>query len=540
MEALMGLFTNLVAPALRAEYKPWDDFWFQKDPRFGTTTNAGVIASSDAAMRVAAVYACVRILSDMVGYLPLHVYRRRADDGKDRATDHPIYPLLRRRPNPFQTAIRWRQLGQRHVLLRGNFYNLIVSSTRRIRELLPLDPDRMTVKLLANGRRGYLYRPQSGPAQALTQDEVFHVMGFSLDGVTGCSVIEYARESVGRALAEEAYASRFWSQGAGTKGALSTEGKLTKEQREANSEAWKNAQEGWWNAHKVALLEGGLKWLQIGVSPRDAQYLEGRQFSVADVARWFGVPPHMIGDVERTTSWGTGIEQQQLGFLATTMAPWFTLWEQDIDRQLLDDDDEVFAEFMLDAMVRSDLAARATAQRMYVDGGILSVDEVRIMENRNPLGGEFATPQRAQNIGGGGDPATSLPAPRRPSRNGHPPMPEHVEEDADARARALVVRAAGRAVRREIASIQKWAPRYAGNPAGWREWVCEFYGKHVALLQDDLGLEELRAREYGAAHSAALLERGLRVLEEWDHHAPAALTALALGEELWDAAIPAS
>jgi hypothetical protein len=95
-------------------------------------------------------------------------------------------------------------------------------------------------------------------------------------------------------------------------------------------------------------------------------------------------------------------------------------------------------------------------------------------------------------------------------------------------------------VRREIASIQKWAPRYAGNPAGWREWVCEFYGKHVALLQDDLGLEELRAREYGAAHSAALLERGLRVLEEWDHHAPAALTALALGEELWDAAIPAS
>ena len=528
----MGLFTDLLAPALRADYKPWSDFWFEKDPRFGSATHAGVTASPDAAMRLGAVYACVRILSDMVGYLPLHVYRRRADDGKDRATDHPSYPLLRRRPNQFQTAIRWRQLGQRHILLRGNFYNLIVSSTRRIRELIPLNPDRMTVKLLPTGRRGYLYRPETGPAQALTQDEVFHVMGFSLDGITGCSVIEYAAESVGRSLAEELYAARFWSQGGAIKGALATDGKLTKEQREANSEAWQQAQGGWWNAHKVALLEGGLKWLQIGISARDAQYLEGRQFSVADIARWFGVPPHMVGDVERSTSWGTGIEQQQLGFLTTTMAPWFTLWEQDIDRQLLDDDDDLFSEFLVDAMLRADLAARATAQRQYVDGGILSPDEVRIMENRNPLGGEFAKPQRAQNIGGGGDPATSLPARPRPSQNGHRPAPSEIRDDADARASALVARTAARMVRREIGAIQKWAPRYAGDVAGWKEWVCDFYSRHVVVLEESLGLDQTTARQYGAAHTAALLERGVMVLEEWDHHAPAALTALALGEEL--------
>lgn len=537
----MGLFSNLAAVAFGAEYKPWDDFWFQRDPRIGVTTHAGVTTSAESALRLSAVYSCVRILADMVGSLPLHVYRRRADEGKDRATDLPEYQLLRRRPNQWQTSIRWRQMGMRHLLLRGNFYNLIVASTRRVRELIPLDPDRMTVRLLDSGRRGYLYRPLTGPAMALTQDEVFHLTGFSLDGITGCSVIEYARESMGRSLAEELYASRFWSQGAATKGALTTEGKLTPEQRAANTEAWQQAQGGWWNSHKVALLEGGLKWTQIGVSARDAQYIEGRQFSVADCARWFGVPPHMIGDVDKSTSWGTGIEQQSIGFLNTVLMAWLVMWEQDIDRQILEDDDDLFAEFLVDAMLRGDLTSRASAQRQYVDGGILSVNEVRLMENRNPIPGpEFDRPQRAQNIGGGGNPATSQPGrPSAPPSGGDVTDPE--ADQTDARAQQVVLRAATRTVRREITAIQRQAPRYAGNPVGWREWVADFYGKHVAVLGETLGLDETVARQYGAMHAAALLEQGVTVLEEWDRHAPAALTAAALGEEpLWDAATTGS
>jgi HK97 family phage portal protein len=546
----MGLFSSLVAPAFGATYLPTDNFWFQPDPRFGIQSQAGITASPEAAMHLGAVYACVRILSDLVGSLPLHVYRRRPDDGKDRATDHPLYPLLRRRPNPYQTAIRWRQLGMRHILLRGNFFNLIVWSTRRVRELIPLNPDRMVVRLLPSGRRGYLYQGspvqyQGGyvaePQQTFTQDEIFHLMGFSLDGVTGCSVIEHARESVGRSLAEELYASRFWSAGGATKGALSTDGKLTPEQRAANTEAWQQAQGGWWNSHKVALLEGGLKWQQIGVSARDAQYLEGRQFSVLDIARWFGLPPHMIGDIEKSTSWGTGIEQQFLGFLITSLAPWLTLWEQEIDRQLLEDDDDLFSEFLVDAMLRTDLAARATAERQLVDGGILSVNEVRVMENRNPIPGpEFEKPQRAQNIGGGGNPATTTGQGGAPTGPG--PSDPSLDDPANARARDLVVRAAGRMVRKEVGAIQKCAPRYAGSPAGWREWVADFYGKHVVVLEEALGLEESVARRYGTLHAGTLLTHGVAVCEEWTRHAPALLTALALGEEIaWEAdATPAS
>jgi HK97 family phage portal protein len=529
----MGIFSDVVAPMVGATYAPTDSFWYQRDPR-GSTSQSGLTASPEASLRLSTVYACVRLLSDMVGYLPLHVYRRREDDGKDRATEHPVYPLLRRRPNQWQTAIRWRQLGMRHVLLRGNFYNLIVESTRRVRELIPLDPDRMTVTLLASGRRGYRYRgTATAPEMLLTQDEVLHIMGFSLDGITGVSVIEYARESFGRALAEDGYASRFWSQGGPIKGALSVEGKLTTEQRKQNEEAWQQSQGGWMNAHKTALLEGGIKWMQIGVSPKDAQYIEGRGFSVADIARWFGIPPHMVGDVDRSTSWGTGIEQQSLGFLTTVLLPWLTLWEQEIDRQLLDDDDDLFSEFLVDAMLKADMATRSTAQLLYVDGGIYSVNEVRIMNNLNPIDDEaFDIPQRAQNIGGGGNPAVTQGQRGTPNQNGNGPRPPDNADlaDADARAGALVTRAATRCVRKEIAAIQKWAPRYASNPTGWKEWVCEFYGKHVPVLQEALGLDETRARQYGAAHTAALLEQGVSVLEEWDHHAPAALTALALEE----------
>jgi HK97 family phage portal protein len=478
------------------------------------------------------------------------VYERRADEGKDRALDHPVYPLLRRRPNAYQTAIRWRQLGMRHVLLRGNYYSLITTSTRRIRELLPLNPDRMRVVLLdadeaAGGssdfgrgypdslagtrsvRRGYLYRFPEGETVAFTQDEILHIMGASLDGITGCSVIEYARESVGRSTAEEQYNARFWSQGAALKGALVTDNRLTKEAREANKAAWQEAQHGWWNAHKVAMLEGGLKWTQIGVSARDAQYLEGRQFSVSDIARYFGVPPHMIGDVEKSTSWGTGIEQQTIGFLVTTMEPWFTLWEQEIDRQLLYDDDTYFCEFLRDAMLRADLAARTASHRQYVDGGIMSVNEVRAQLNLNPVDGEeYEKPLRAQNIGGGGNPATT-------SKDPPPAAGEATTQEAgtvEARARGVVLRAATRMVKRECVALLRWAERYAANPIGWREWVADFYGKHVVVLGETLGIEEGAARRYGTDHAAALLEQGLSVLVEWERHAPAQLTALALGD----------
>ena len=159
--------------------------------------------------------------------LPLLVYRRRTDGGKDRATALPIYQRLRRNPNALQTAKEWRTQGQAHLLLRGNFYNRIVYERDEIAELLPLHPDRMTVKRLSSGRRGYEYHPPGGGREALTQEEVFHVMGLSLDGIVGCSVIEYARESIGAAQAQEGFAARFWRQGAEGQVVFSTPANLS-------------------------------------------------------------------------------------------------------------------------------------------------------------------------------------------------------------------------------------------------------------------------------------------------------------------------
>jgi hypothetical protein len=188
-------------------------------------------------------------------------------------------------------------------------------------------------------------------------------------------------------------------------------------------------------------------------------------------------------------------------------------------------------------MIRSSPTDEATLYRQYVDGGILAINEVRDQLNLNPIAGEeFEKPQRAQNIGGGGDPATSTGQRARPSA-----PDDGADDPADGRANDIVLRAAKRTVAREIAAIVKWAPRYAGHPAGWREWVADFYGKHVSVLEEALGLDETRARQYGAAHTAALLEQGVSVCAEWDRHAPAALTALALGEEsTWPSVTPAS
>lgn len=916
----MGLLTLLLTGRpYGATYEPTSDFWYKPDPRFGGgTTEAGMLVSPESSMRLGAVFACVGLIADMVGSLPLILYRRLEDDGKERATTQPLYNVLRRRPNVRQTAKEWRTMGTAHLLLRGNFYNrLVVDGRGAITELQPLHPDRVTVRLLDSGRRGYTYRPPRGNAETYTQDEIHHVMGLSLDGVTGCSVIEYARESVGAAQAQEGFAARFWRQGAEGHLAFVAPGPMSDLSRKANEEALQARVGGWQNAHKALLLEGGLKPERISVTGRDAQYIESRKFSVSDIARFFRVPPHMIGDVDGSTSWGclpsstpvftvtgpraiadiepgeevwslgadalvpskvtakrmtgvrpcltvhttaralrltdnhqlpvrryesignhgrsergtagwttqwvradeirvgdfvavphgthgvgdvapngrrltveamelcglylgngsldgnrieiahataadclpyyrdaiarefsaapytsatrtrfssieardllecgftgtaytkrvpgwvftltrelrlallrgyldsdgsvqhgvisyssahrelledmrhlcmsvavpvgrvyvgrragsmtirgrtyatrakyvlalsstssnaaigsrspkkqarfrasetaralrherqwrggvvskkshlspvagwpyrdvllqrvtaietstiaepvwdlevegtesfiadgvivhnSGIEQQTIGFVNFTLLPWLVSYEQAIYRDCIDDP-EFFAEFLVDALLRGESATRATAHRTYVDGGIKSVNEVRVLENLNPLDGEeFDLPHRAGNIGGdpqGGDPATSkrpATAPTRPPAT-PPEEDDAVEGEAEVTpapiaARKVVIAAAERLVRKEIAAIEKRAPRFAGDTAGWREWVTSFYGRHVDELVEALCLDRDHARRYGAQHCAELLEQGVSVLEAWRTEAPTALVAL--------------
>jgi len=525
---MAGLLTSLVTgQPIGATYAPWDDFWFQRDP-LGQRVHAGVAVSPESAMKLSAVYACVTLLADVVGYLPLILYRRLEDEGKERATDRRLYTQLRRRPNVWQTASEWKKLGMAYLLLRGNFYNLkILDSVGRLSQLIPLHPDRMRVTQLESYRRGYLYQPPKGPQVAFTQDEICHVMGYSNDGITGISVVEHARESVGNAQAQQGYAGRYWASGAERRGALVFPGSLTKTQREANRDEWHKTHAGVQGAYNIAILEGGLKFEPIGLSARDSQYIEIYTASVGDIARFFRVPPHMIGDVERSTSWGTGIEQQTIGFINFTELPWLTAFEQAIDRDVVDDDN-YFVEFLVDALLRGDMASRSQAHALYIQNGVLSENEVRRQINYNAIPG-LDRPQRSANQGRTEpDPGAGRSVPR-PSPDRRMPMDDE-EEDGAARARTIVGEVAGRLVRKEIAALRKWQPRYASSPDGWQRWVAEFYGRHIVGMMEALCLHESAARRYGAQHCTEVLERGLDVLDIWEREAPAHLARLALEE----------
>jgi len=524
---MAGLLTSLLTGSpIGATYAPWGEFWYQRDP-LGRRSHAGVSVSPESAMKLSAFYACVTLLADMVGYLPLILYRRLEDEGKERARDRRLYTLLHTRPNVWQTASEWKKLGMTHILLRGNFYNLKVLDTMgRLQQLIPLHPDRMRVAQLDNWRRGYLYHPLKGQQQAFTQDDILHIMGHSQDGVVGISVVDHMRESIGNAQAQQAYAGRYWASGAERRGALVFPGTLTPTQREANRAEWQRTHGGVSGAYNIALLEGGLKFEPIGLSARDSQYIEIQMASVGDIARFLRVPPHMIGDTDRSTSWGTGIEQQTIGFINYTLLPWLTAFEHAVGRDLIDDD-QYFAEFLVDALLRGDMASRAQAHAVYVQNGILSENEVRRQLNYNAIPG-LDRPQRSANQGRT-EPGNQRPIP--PSGPSRRAPGDDEEQEGAAPARLIVHETVGRIVRKEIESLRKWHPRYLNNREGWARWVTDFYGRHVAWMVDALCLDESAARRYGAIHAAEVLDRGLGVLEQWESDAPAHLARLALKEE---------
>jgi HK97 family phage portal protein len=515
----MGLLTSLVTggpiTAMEGTPGPINDYWYESIG--GGITQSGERVTPESAMRLSAVYACVGLLADMVGTLPLLVYQRRPDGGKDRARDLPIYDLLRRRPNTYQTAKEWRSMGQEHLLLRGNFYNRMLWDRHGdLAQLVPLHPDRMTVKLLDSGRRGYTYRPLNGLPEALTQDEVFHILGRSRDGVQGCSVIEYAAESIGAAKAQEGFAARFWAQGMEGHLAFVAPNALSETARKNNEQALQQRLGGWRQAHKAVLLEGGLKPERLSVSGRDSQYIESRNFSLGEIARFFRVPPHLIGDIEKSSSWGRGIEQQTIGFVNFTLLPWLATFEQAVDAVLLPEAGDFFAEFLVDALMRGDMAARAASHAIYVQNGVLSENEVREQLNYNPRPG-LDEPRRSMNQGRGPDP--NAPAPSDTTG----PVPTDPQESA--RLREIVIQAAGGAVRAEIVALRAALKR---GPDRLAERITGYYGQHVELLAERLRLDATTARAYCAAHCAEVLERGLDALDEWEDEAPAALAALVL------------
>ncbi len=285
----------------------------------GSQTTSGVWVNPDVALRNVAVFACVRIISKTIAMLPLNVYRKLPKGGKEIAEDYPLQSILHSAPNQSQTSFEWRQMMSAHVLLRGNAYSLIdrADYDGRVMDLNPLHPDRVKPYKREDGSIWYEYRPIVGQVRQFSADEIFHLKGLTVDGIMGLSPITLAREAVGLAMAQEEYSGRFYSNDATPPVVLKHPEALGQVAHARLVQSVKEHHTGLPNAHLPWVLEEGMTIEKIGVSPRDAQFLEGRRFSVTEIARLFDVPPHMIGDLDRATF--SNIEQQSIEFVKYTL-----------------------------------------------------------------------------------------------------------------------------------------------------------------------------------------------------------------------------
>ena len=299
----MGIFNGLFHSRDKPQNRVGSVFFFL----FGGTT-AGMTVNERTAMQTTAVYACVRILSEAIAGLPLHVYRHRMDGGKERFPQHPLYSLLHNEPNPEMTSFVFRETLMSHLLLWGNAYAQIIRNGRgQPIALYPLLPSKMEVSRSANGQLLYTYyrdtdesglKPKGGYV-TLRRDEVLHIPGLGFDGLVGYSPIAMAKNAIGMALATEEYGARFFANGANPGGVLEHPGVIKDVQRVKDS--WNAAYQGSGNAHRVAVLEEGIKFQAIGIPPEQAQFLETRKFQIDEIARIFRVPPHMVGDLEKSS-----------------------------------------------------------------------------------------------------------------------------------------------------------------------------------------------------------------------------------------------
>lgn len=354
---------------------------------FGSLSSAGVAVSPQTAIRSVPVYACVRIISQTLAQTCLHLYERVDARTQNHAEGHPLYDLLLNIPNRFQTAQEFKEMMQAHVCFRGNAYaEILATNTRGIAELMPLHPDRVLPFWAPDGRRAYAYNDPNRGQRVILQSEMFHLMGLSLDGgLCGLSPISYFRNTIGLDLAQEEFAGANIANGARPSGALKTTGKLNDAARDNLKKSWAEVMQGSRNSGRVAILEEGLAWEQLGLTLEDAQFIEQRKFSLEQIARIFGVPPHMVGELTRSTN--NNIEQQSLDFVQNTMGPWFAKWQGAIARDLLSEAERkrFIARFDVDQLLRADLTTR---RNMYIAGrqwGWLSANDVRADMGLNPI-----------------------------------------------------------------------------------------------------------------------------------------------------------
>ncbi len=351
----------------------------------GSSSSTGIPITEQSALTYSAVWAAVSLISSDVGSLPLFLYKRLPNGGKERFTNHKLFGLLHDEPNPEMSSMIFRETMQAHVLTWGNAYAEIVrSGDGRPAALWPIVPDRVTVRRV-NGQIVYFVSRQDGGADPIPAADVLHIAGLGYDGLIGYSVIAKARESIGLGLATERFGGSFFGNGSTFGGVLSHPQNLTTEVKDAIRESIQKDHGGVGQAHKFIILGGGTTYTKLGIPPNDAQFLETRQFQINEIARWFRVPPHKLADLDRSTN--NNIEHQGIEYYTDTLRPWLVRWEQEINRKLISPSERriQYAEHLIEGVLRGDMASRYAAYAVGRQWGWLCPDDICEMENRNPL-----------------------------------------------------------------------------------------------------------------------------------------------------------
>jgi len=446
----------------------------------GRSTATGVSVTEKTALQSVAVFACVRILSETLASIPLPVYRRITTRSKRRAYEHPLYSLLHDVPNPEMTSFNFREALMSHLVLWGNAYAEIDwnMDKGRPRAFWPLLPNKMRVKRERDGLY-YYYRLPNGQEIILPAIKVFHIPGLGFDGVMGYSPIHMAREAIGLSLATEEFGARFFGNGAKPGGVLEHPGKLGLPAQENLRKSWNEMHQGLSNQHRIAILEEGMKYQQVGIPPDDAQFLETRKFQRSEIASFFHIPPHMIGDLEHATF--SNIEHQGIEFVVYTMRPWFVRWEQVISKKLLfpDERKDYFAEFLVEGLLRGDVESRYKAYSVGRQWGWLSANDVRELENMDPLpdeqGNIYYVPVNMLPAGTAQETKNLLLADYRADR-AYAQAAIHRHQTAQSY-RRVFEDAVQRVVKRETDNILRAAKKYLGlrASADFDAWLEDFY-----------------------------------------------------------------
>ena len=490
-----------ILPTRVAVHGPTDDFWYHP---VGQTSFAGINVKPETAMAVAAVYGCIRVLRESLGSLPLKVYHRIDEKTTELARKHDVWNLLQKRPNGWMTPQEWKEMGVLHVCLRGNFYCRILGSGP-VTQLMPLSPDRVSVEQLDSSRIVYTYRVPGKDPEPIAQDDMLHVRGMTLNGVLGVSVLEYARNAVGSAIAMEKHGATLYGKGAMPPFWISrpAERRWTKDAIANFRRLWRKIHAGPENAANPPILQDDMLLHALTINHRDLQFIEGQNLSAENICGFFGVHPALVFKSKETAGNNEQISQQ---FKTYTLGPLGTRFEQAVDRDLLGpnllvpeyadtppDDAEYFARFTYDGLTRATMKDRYEAHNIAVQGGWKLVNEVRATEDMNPIDGgdEPRFPLNMQPAGGGPDrneqggppgkgqpkepegPSPDIPSapPSRRRRNGR---------STKAAFRILLGAAAVRIASKEIRNLGLRADRAAEDRDMFNEWAQQMYLGEVA------------------------------------------------------------